>query len=264
MSRLADQGHCLPRRPKQGPNRETMPSLTPATIRLVSSREPYDDGILPPPRQRTADLPVQNPIREQGEEVDDVVLARAVVSGQIWAQREIWYRFSPMVFGLLRRMLSRHYDHDDLAQEVFLRVFRKMATLEKPEALRSFIYSISLRVVSEEIRRFRVRVRTSNSYLEAENTVGSSPMDFEARDTLLRIQKILDQMNSKQRAVFILRHVDGLDLREIAACMDISLATVKRYLSKAVATLHKLVRRAGGLSPSPLRPHDKVFPGGGQ
>jgi RNA polymerase sigma-70 factor (ECF subfamily) len=238
-----------------------MTNPPPATIRLVSSRANFEDEKLPE-RLKTADLPVQNPAEDAGDAVDDAVLARAVVSGQIWAQRELWYRFSPMVFGLLRRMLSRQYDHDDLAQEVFLRVFRRMASLEKQEALRSFVYSIALHVVSEEIRRFRVRTRVSTTYLDIVNTVGTSPMDFEAREALARIQEILDQMNSKHRAVFILRHVDGLDLQEIAACMDISLATVKRYLTRAVATLHRLVRRAGGLPPSPLRARRLDLPGG--
>jgi RNA polymerase sigma-70 factor (ECF subfamily) len=161
-------------------------------------------------------------------------------------------------------MLSSQYDHDDLAQEVFLRVFRKMATLEKQEALRSFVYSIALRVASEEIRRFRVRLRTSTSYLDLVNTIGTSPMDFESRDALVRIQKVLDQMKSKHRAVFILRHVDGLNLQEIAACMDISLASVKRYLAKAVTSIHKLVNRGGGLKLPPPRGHKLDFPGGGR
>jgi RNA polymerase sigma-70 factor, ECF subfamily len=241
-----------------------MPSPTPATIRLVSSRANREDGAFPTPRLNTVEIPVQIRAGEFCGDVDDAVLARAVISGQIWAQRELWYRFSPMVFGLLRRMLSSQYDHDDLAQEVFLRLFRKMATLEKLEALRSFVYSIALRVVSEEIRRFRVRSRTSTSYSDIVNTIGTSPMDFESRDALVRIQTILDRMKSKHRAVFILRHVDGLNLQEIAACMEISLATVKRYLAKAVESIHKQVNRNGGLRlPSPRGPK-QTFPGGGR
>jgi RNA polymerase sigma-70 factor (ECF subfamily) len=54
---------------------------------------------------------------------------------------------------------------------------------------------------------------------------------------------MLDQMRDKYRAVFVLRHVDGMELHEIAVGLDVSLATVKRYLNKALATIHKSVSR---------------------
>jgi hypothetical protein len=76
-----------------------------------------------------------------GADADDAILARAAFVGQVWAQREIWFRFAPMVYGLFRRVLRQRPDHDDLTQEVFLRVFRKLHTLEKASALRSFVYS---------------------------------------------------------------------------------------------------------------------------
>jgi len=46
-------------------------------------------------------------------------------------------------------------------------------------------------------------------------------------------------MRDKYRAVFILRHVEGMDLQEIASGLGISLATVKRYLTKALASIHQ-------------------------
>jgi RNA polymerase sigma factor (sigma-70 family) len=94
-----------------------------------------------------------------GAKTDDETLVRETLAGKRWAQRELWYRFAPMVHGLLRRSLSSRIDHDDLVQEVFLRVFRRLHSLEKASALRSFIYSVAVRVVSEEIRHFYVLKR---------------------------------------------------------------------------------------------------------
>lgn len=170
-------------------------------------------------------------------DLDDETLVAETLAGRRWAQHEVWYRFAPMVHGLLRRTLSARHDHDDLVQEVFLRVFRRLHTVEKPSALRSFFYSVAVRVISEEIRHFQVLQRAHAQLALMTNDCGDRGADFEARDTLMRIQHILDGMKDKHRAVFVLRHVEGMDLREIADGLDISLASVKRYL---VASLHSI------------------------
>jgi RNA polymerase sigma-70 factor (ECF subfamily) len=176
-------------------------------------------------------------------EVDDAALATEALAGRRWAQREIWYRFAPMVYGLFRRSLSPRHDHEDLVQEVFMRIFRRLPTLQKATALRSFIYSVALRVMSEEIRHFQVLRRARAQLVLMADTSRGVPVDYEARDTLLRIQNVLDGMKDKQRAVFILRHVEGMDLQEVADGLDISLATVKRYLAKAIVAIERATVR---------------------
>lgn len=178
-----------------------------------------------------------------GAKTDDETLVRETLAGKRWAQREVWYRFAPMVHGLLRRTLSLRHDHDDLAQEVFLRVFRRLHTMENRAALRSFIYSVAVRVVSEEIRHFYVVKRAREKLTLMASDVCNSGADFEAREILERVKDVLDGMKDKHRAVFVLRHVEGLELLEIAAGLDVSLATVKRYLVKATGAIHKAVSR---------------------
>jgi RNA polymerase sigma-70 factor (ECF subfamily) len=173
----------------------------------------------------------------------DELLAAETLAGKRWAQREIWYRFAPMVFGLLRRSLSSRHDHEDLVQEVFIRVFRRLHTLENRGALRSFVYSIAVRVMSEEIRHFQVVQRARTQLLLMTAEPGPSGADFEARDTLLRIQTILDGMKDKHRAVFVLRHVEGMELAEIAKGLSMSLATVKRYLVKGMRSIERAATR---------------------
>ncbi len=172
---------------------------------------------------------------------DDALLARAALVGQVWAQREIWFRFSPMVYGLLRRALGPQHDHEDLTQEVFLRVFRGLHALEKAYAIRSFVFSVAVRVVSEEVRRFTWRRRIIEQWPVSPEPSTCAPADFEAREMMSRVQQSLDRMRDKHRAVFILRYVEGMDLGDIATGLGISRASVKRYLAKAVATIQKSV-----------------------
>jgi RNA polymerase sigma-70 factor (ECF subfamily) len=188
-------------------------------------------------------------------DTDDAALARAGMLGQAWAQREIWYRFAPMVFSLLRRSLGGRHEIEDLLQEVFLRVFGRLSTLENPVALRSFVYSFAVRVISEEIRRHRVRSRLAALFLTPVLDQATPHVDFESREMLGRIQGVLDQMNDRVRAVFVLRRFDGVALTEIASGLGLSLATVKRDLDKAhdfIATAIRCDRRLyDGLTAAP-------------
>ncbi len=152
-----------------------------------------------------------------------------------------------MVYGLLRGSLNSRHDYDDLAQEIFLRVFRRLPTLENHSALRSFVYSVAVRVLSEEIRHFYVVQRARDRLFLMADTAPVTGTDFESRDTLIRIQRILDGLKDKHRAVFVLRHVEGMDLQEIATGLDISLATVKRYLLKAMRAIEHAALRDEGL-----------------
>lgn len=180
-------------------------------------------------------------------QTDEETLVAQALAGRLWAQRELWYRFAPMVYGLLRRALGPRHDPDDLVQEVFLRVFRRLHTLEKAAALRSFVYSVGVRVVCEEIRRFQVRQRAYAQLVLMRPADTSDAVDYEARDTLQRIEKILGGMKEKHRAVFVLRHVEGMDLREIAVGLGMSLATVKRYLVKALHAIERATAQDEGL-----------------
>lgn len=181
-----------------------------------------------------------------GSTSDDRTLAAEALAGKPWAHREVWCRFAPMVYGLLRGSLNSRHDHDDLVQEIFLRVFRRLHTLENHAALRSFVYSVAVRVLSEEIRHFYVVQRARDRLVLMADMTPPKATDFESRDTLTRIQRILDGLKDKHRAVFVLRHVEGMDLQEIATGLDISLATVKRYLLKAMRAIeHAAVRDEG-------------------
>jgi RNA polymerase sigma-70 factor, ECF subfamily len=182
-----------------------------------------------------------------GASVDDATLVRETLAGKRWAEREVWFRFAPMVYGLLRRTLSSKHDYDDLVQEVFLRVYRRLNSLEKVSALRSFVYSVAVRVVSEEIRHFYVLQRIRSELVLVARQESFSQHDFDSRDTLQRIERILEGIEEKHRAVFVLRHVEGMELLDIGAALGISLATVKRYLVRAMRKIQHAVADDEGL-----------------
>jgi RNA polymerase sigma-70 factor, ECF subfamily len=178
----------------------------------------------------------------------DLTLARAVVAGEPWAQRAVWDQYAPLVNGVLRRALGPEHDFEDLLQDVFLRVFDRVTGLRQPDALRSFIYSVTIRVVKWEIRRAKSRRhRHVAAQLMQEAPVIAS-VDPEARDLLARAQIVLDGMPANERAVFVLRHVDDQALPEIARGLAISLSTAKRWLKRGTRRIEKAIGRDARLS----------------
>src|SRR5687767_13886344 len=86
--------------------------------------------------------------RQEAAEVDDATLARSAMAGDAGAHTAIWDRFHPMVRRVLRRTIGPACDVEDQVQEVFLRFYRNRAQLRSPEALRSFLFGIAVRVAA--------------------------------------------------------------------------------------------------------------------
>jgi RNA polymerase sigma-70 factor (ECF subfamily) len=178
----------------------------------------------------------------------EVALARAVMAGEPWAEREVWERYAPMVHGVLRRALGPGHDFEDLLQDVFLRVYGRVRGLREPSALRSFIYSVTIRVVRWEIRRAQSRRRRQAAALEQRDGLEMVTADPETRDLVVRAQAVLDGLPPRERAIFVLRHVEGKELAEIAEGLGISLSTAKRWLKHAVTRIDAGMHRDGRLS----------------
>jgi RNA polymerase sigma-70 factor (ECF subfamily) len=198
--------------------------------------------------ERRLRLPVQLVSRGGQAIPDDAELVRAFSEGENWAGRVIWTRYAPMVFRLLERALGPNGDAEDLTQDVFLRTYGRLAVLRDGEALRSFIYSVAVRTLKWELRRRRVR---RILHLSDDGQLPDLPVrgtDSEARQTLARFYALLERLSVNHRAAFVLRHMEGLKLEEIAERMGVSLATAKRWVSRASRDVSVLVESDPELS----------------
>jgi RNA polymerase sigma-70 factor (ECF subfamily) len=197
--------------------------------------------------ERRLRLPVQL-ITAVAQPVPDAELVRAFSNGESWAARAIWRRHAPMVFRLLERALGPNGEAEDLTQDVFLSTFARLQTLRDGERLRSFIYSVALRTLKWELRRRRVR---RILHLSDNGQLPDLPVrgvDSEARQILAHFYALLERLDVNDRAAFVLRHMEGLALEEIAERMGVSLATAKRWVSRASRDVSTLVESDPELS----------------
>jgi RNA polymerase sigma-70 factor (ECF subfamily) len=172
--------------------------------------------------------------------VDDAALARAAVDGQPAAAAAIWDQFSPVVRAILRRILGPDSEVNDLVQDVFLKIFKDIATLRDPQAFRAFVMRIATHAAISELRRRRVRhwLRLTLDGILPDIPVGAVASSPE-RLAMRALYRLLDDLDPESRSAFVLHHIQELELREVATTMKVSLATVKRRLAYAHDRLHQ-------------------------
>jgi RNA polymerase sigma-70 factor (ECF subfamily) len=166
-------------------------------------------------------------------------VARALSAGEAWAAVETWRRFAPMVLTLARRTLGSQSEADDIGQDVFCRVYRKVRTLREPDSFRNFVYTCTLRVLQTELHRKKMRAWLSFEQPEVLDGHGCETLDMESRDLLRKFYGLLDRLAARDRIVFVLRRVEAMSIEEIAATTESSESTVKRSLARASSSLSR-------------------------
>jgi RNA polymerase sigma-70 factor (ECF subfamily) len=167
-------------------------------------------------------------------EEDDTALVAGVQAKERGAAGRMWDRYAPLVRRILRRMLGP-VDVEDGVQDAFLRLFRDLGSLRDPAALRCYLIGITLHVAKSELRRRRAKrwLLLSDDGTIAEPDAIAGDEWHEPSAAVLRLYKMLDRISDERRTVFVLRYVEGLELAELSAVLDCSLATTKRRVADA-------------------------------
>jgi RNA polymerase sigma-70 factor, ECF subfamily len=177
---------------------------------------------------------------------DQVLHARAC-AGDSAAVRAIWDRYAPLVRGLLRRVFGPEDEVEDAVHDVFVRLLESVSQVRDGNALRSYIVTIALNTARAEQRRRKVRrffglaSRDAASGLANIGLVSAALDEPGTQVAVARLLRLLDALPREERTMLVLRYVEEMELTEVAAMAGVSLATVKRRLSKAAA---RIVARA--------------------
>ncbi|HVR18739.1 MAG TPA: sigma-70 family RNA polymerase sigma factor [Polyangiaceae bacterium] len=135
---------------------------------------------------------------------------------------------------------------DDVVQEIFIVIHSRIHTLERPEALRSWIYSVVRRTVSDHHRGRRVK-EASGVKLAAEPDVRSrpaTPFDVaEQNDQVKLLYSLLEELDETKREVFAMAELDELTVPEIAEVLEIPLNTAYSRLRAARQAFEEALAR---------------------
>lgn len=159
---------------------------------------------------------------------------QAAVAVQPLVFAEVFRAHAPFAWRCLRRLGVTHGDVDDVCQEVFLIVHKKLGQYDGRASLRSWIYGICIKKASDHRRLAHIqRERLHDVMPESESTSNGPEASLESRRALALLDRALQALDEDKRAAFVLYEIEGLGLQEVADACGCPLQTVYSRLAAA-------------------------------
>jgi len=181
---------------------------------------------------------------------DEVVLVERCQSGDAAAFDSLVAKYAPQVYNLAYRMVGHPEDAEDMAQAVFIRVFRAIKSFRGTSSFNTWLYRVATNVCLDELKR-RKRRPVSTEWPREEDVPLDPPsaaaVDPETavlrRERQELVQRAIQSLPESQRVVLVLADIQGLSYDEISEALGASLGTVKSRLNRArLALKSKLAR----------------------
>lgn len=178
---------------------------------------------------------------------DDSELVANCLAGQRAAFDALVERHHRAIYTMLCRLLGNTEDAFDLTQDTFVRAYNKLHTFRLEQSFVAWVRTIATNLCIDHLRRRKqppisLDERTASGQEPADESPAASPAgQYEASEEARRVLAAVQQLPEKQRAVLVLRHVEGLKLEEIAAALRMPLGTVKTMLFRGREAVRQLV-----------------------
>jgi len=166
----------------------------------------------------------------------DELLTRAR-AGETSAFAALVRRYQRTVYSIALRMLSDRHRAEDLAQEVFLQLYRTLDNIESDTHLAFWLRKVA-------VNRAIDRMRQESRYEGEPLTEAAAIVEQVGEDPLLqrRMAELVAQLPPAARAVVVLRYQEDLDPTDIASTLDMSINTVKSHLKRSLTLLRARVQ----------------------
>ena len=175
----------------------------------------------------------------------DFTLCQLAAGGSLPAFEVIYQRYNRRTYSLALRMTASVTEAEDLTQEVFIQLFRKIGSFRGDSAFSTWLHRMTVNQVLMHFRRRSVKnERTSEDGEMPEQTVRGSanPSKMQVVDRIA-LKNAIAQLPNGYRKVFILHDVEGFEHEEVARLMGISVGTSKSQLHKARLKLRGLITK---------------------
>lgn len=173
---------------------------------------------------------------KQRPEASDRELIAAVLDGSESAFGQLVERYQDRVFRLLSRYCRDSVECEDLAQDVFLKVFRKLHTFNHDSQFFTWLYRITVNAATDHLSRAssrRLRLVEDTGVFERGDDEQSPSAPLETAELAAVTRELVEQLPEKFRTILILREFEELSYTEIADVLQIQLGTVESRLFRA-------------------------------
>ena len=160
-------------------------------------------------------------------------------SGSRQALDELFQGIQSSLFRYIVSLVNEQQLAEDILQEVFIRIYRKLKWLREPRAFKAWSYQIATR---EAFRYLKRQKRPLKEISEEENSVPiEAPTSEFSRELIESIPTMVAQLSPASRAVITLYYLNELSLVETAAVLSVPVGTVKSRLSYGLNALRKQI-----------------------
>lgn len=178
----------------------------------------------------------------------DPVLERAQ-NGDHQAFAQIYALHKRRIYSLCLRMVSNSTEAEDLTQEAFLQLHRKISTFRGDSAFSTWLHRLTINVVLMQLRRKGLQLISLDEVMEPQpeegpgRSFGAPDLTLAGAIDRLTLERAISDLPTGYRLIFILHDVEGYEHNEIAAMLDCSIGNSKSQLHKARLKLRDALRQ---------------------
>ena len=188
-----------------------------------------------------------DPAQKQGNDSNEAELIERAKLGDAQAFQALYDKHRRRVYSLCLRMTANTAEAEDLTQEAFLQLYRKIGTFRGESAFSTWLHRLSVNVVLMQLRKKSLPVVSLEETTQGEEDTPKK--DFGAEDLALagsidrlQLQKAVDDLPPGYRTIFVLHDVEGYEHNEIATIVGCSIGNSKSQLHKARMKLRDLLK----------------------
>ncbi|MFV0387780.1 MAG: RNA polymerase sigma factor [Pyrinomonadaceae bacterium] len=178
-------------------------------------------------------------------QMDDYSLAQASSKGNMVAFEEVYNRHHRRVYAICLRMLKNSNEAEDLTQDVFIQLHRKIGSFRGDSAFTTWLHRLTVNQVLMHFRKRTVKFEKTTEEGETPVQIVRGSENPESMPVVDRIalQNAIKMLPDGYRNVFVLHDIEGFEHEEVARILGCSVGTSKSQLHKARLKLRKLLKR---------------------
>jgi RNA polymerase sigma-70 factor (ECF subfamily) len=190
-----------------------------------------------------------DPKQQKATEAGEAEAIEKAKLGDPEAFQALYDRHKRRVYSLCLRMTANTAEAEDLTQEAFLQLYRKIATFRGESAFSTWLHRLSVNVVLMHLRKKGLPVVSLEETTQGGTEEDTPKKDFGAEDVALagsidrlQLQRAVESLPPGYRTIFVLHDVQGYEHNEIAGIVGCSIGNSKSQLHKARMKLRDLLK----------------------
>jgi RNA polymerase sigma-70 factor, ECF subfamily len=176
---------------------------------------------------------------------NDFALAQSATKGNMPAFEELYNRHHRRVYSLCLRMLQNTAEAEDLTQEVFIQLYRKIGSFRGDSAFTTWLHRMTVNQVLMHFRKRTVKFEktTEEGETPVQIVIGTENQSRMPIVDKIALESAIAQLPNGYKNVFVLHDVEGYEHEEVARILGCSVGTSKSQLHKARLKMRKLLQK---------------------